>query len=535
MTITHIHVRDARDRLIDLLGIGQTYPLRDLAVRDEQLTVAFNTSAKVPIEPSQRGVVYQLHNSNNKPVAGAEAQGNGDQVIIETPKIQEDITYTIYAKKLLTGRDTYLRETATVKVGLDITLQAWIRNAPPLDPASENPALTDPRIVHYGASVEVELKNSQEGVDYRLVSFEDTSPGTDPKETEVSVAAVRGDLRNIVLRSKAMVEDTDIRIRATKVFDPSENRASQTALLDIVLPLKVRANPALPVAVEPSIVNFNQQATITIANTQRSARYQLYIRKIPDRDFVHTTIPATEVVKVSVAGKPEVQVRKPPRSETWNTPGGYRALGELQPGSGGDLRFTVSNLTDDSLVIVQARKEHQATAVVSSTMQLEQTTVALVRPNPAPGLKLQALAAAGTLQASGGQPGVFYYFRIDPNGQDLAAPVYFHKRDDDDQSLNKGIDQLAIEIDFVMTRDWSAEKIGASRIIDPRGEWLRQRRGASCPSSEGANWRVDGPHANRQRGTKRFDLGVCEYLTAVCMSLKRSFLGPLSPCGRGTG
>ena len=34
MAITHIHVRDARDRLIDLLGIGQTYPLRDLAVRE---------------------------------------------------------------------------------------------------------------------------------------------------------------------------------------------------------------------------------------------------------------------------------------------------------------------------------------------------------------------------------------------------------------------------------------------------------------------------------------------------------------------
>jgi hypothetical protein len=462
MAITHIHVRDVRDRLIDLLGIGQTYPLRDLTVRDEQLTVAFNTSAKVPIEPSQMGVLYQLHDKNNKPVAGAEVQGNGDRAIIETPKIQEDITYTIYARKLLTGRDTYLRETATVKVGLDVTLQAWIRNAPPLDPASENPAPTDPRIVQYGASVEVELRNSQEGVDYRLVSFADASPGTDPKETEVSVAAVRGDLRNIVLRSKALFEDTDIRIRATKVFDPSENRPSQTALLDVVLPLKVRANPALQVSVEPVIVDFNQQATITIGNTQRSARYQVYIRKIPDRDFVHATVPAAQVLKVSVTGKPDVQVRRPPRGETWSTPDGFRAVGEFQPGSGGELRFTVRDLTDDSLVIVQARKEHQATAVMPSAVQLEQAVVVLVRPNPAPGLKLRALSDAGTIQASGGQPGVFYYLRVEPNGQDVAAPVYFHKRDDADQSINKGIDQLAVEIDFVMMRTWSAEKIAAS-------------------------------------------------------------------------
>jgi hypothetical protein len=40
--------------------------------------------------------------------------------------------------------------------------------------------------------------------------------------------------------------------------------------------------------------------------------------------------------------------------------------------------------------------------------------------------------------------------------------VYFHKRDDDDPSMNKGIDQLAVEIDFVMTRTWSPEKIAAS-------------------------------------------------------------------------
>ncbi len=75
MATTHIHIRDARDRLIDLLGIGQTYPLRDLTVRDEQLTVAFNTSAKVPIEPSQMDVKYQLYGKDNTPVAGESEEG----------------------------------------------------------------------------------------------------------------------------------------------------------------------------------------------------------------------------------------------------------------------------------------------------------------------------------------------------------------------------------------------------------------------------------------------------------------------------
>ncbi len=464
MAITHIHVRAARDRLIDLLGIGETYPLRDLAVPDDQLTVAFNTSANVPIEPSQMDVMYQLRDKNNNPVVGAEVQGNGDRATIETPKTQENITYTIYAKKLLTGRDTYLRATATVQVGLDVSLQAWILDAPPLDPASENPAPTDPRIVQYGASVEVELKNSQEGVDYQLVSFADTSPGTDP--TEISVADVRGNLRNIILRSKTIVEDTDIRIRATKTFDRSENRPSETKILNVILPLKVRANSALPVSVDPVIVDFNQQAMITVANTQRSASYQLYIRKILDRDFVHGSVAPEEVIEVNVAGKPAVQVRKPPHAEIWSTPDGFHAVGESQPGSGGEVRLPVPTLSDDTIVIVQARKEHQATSITPSAVQLEQTAAILVRPNPAPGLTLHALSTPGTVQAAGGQPGVFYAFRIDAKGTDVGVPVYFHKRDDEDQSVNKGINQLAIAIDFVIAQNWSPEKTGTSSGLD---------------------------------------------------------------------
>jgi hypothetical protein len=460
--MTHLQVRDARDRLIDLLRIGETYPLRDLAVRDEQLTVAFNTSAKVPVEPSQAGVVYQLHDKDGKPVAGAEVQGNGERAIIDTPGIRDDITYQIYARKLLTGRDTYLRETATVKVGLDVTLQAWIRNAPPLDPAVDKPAPADARIVDYGADVEVELRLSQEGVDYVLVSLEDGGPGTEPEEKEISVAAVRGDLGNIVLASRALFEDTDIRIRATKVFDPSENRPSQTALLDVVLPLKVRANPGLTVSVEPAIVDFDGQAVMTVAATQRSARYRVYAGRIRDRDFVRTPTRATEVISVSVPGKPDVPVRKPRSANTWVTPDGYRDLGAPQAGSGGDIRFALSGLTDDWLVIVQALKEHQAVSVTPSAVQVAQAAVVLVRPNPAPGLKVRALAAADTVEASGGQPGVFYYLRVDPDGQELTTPVYFHKRDDDDPRANKGIDQLAVEIDFVMTPAWPAEKTAAS-------------------------------------------------------------------------
>ncbi len=536
MAISHIQVRDARDRLIDILGIGQTYPLRDVSVHDEQLMVAFNTSAKVPIEPSQSGVVYQFYDKDDKPVertkgVPASVEGNGETAIIETPKLQDDVTYSIRARKLQTGRAVRLCRTATIKVGLDSTLQAWIRDASLLEPTSESPDPTAARIISYGGRVTVELKNSQEGVDYRLVSLTDRGPQQDPEQVELSgsflfqtttqfsaqldkerlpddlrkvfqdneialsnrlvvaaetksktwmvtdrdkgkayvvslkadqlvvysAAVLRGDLTNIILPTEAILEDTDIRIRAIKTFDPSENRATQTALLDIALPLKVRANTALQVSVDSAIVDFNKQAVVTVDATQRSASYGIFVRKIPDRDFVHGATSAADVVKVPVPGKPDAQIPKPEGGDAAKIPAGYTNTGDFQPGSGGKLSFTIPALTDDSMVIIQARKEHKATDVVTSSIILVHPAAILVRPNPSPQLKVQALAgrdpAAGAIQVSGGQPGVFYFFSAGTGGATIDKPAYFHKHDDDDPAINKGINQLNIEVDFVIAQD----------------------------------------------------------------------------------
>lgn len=480
-TTTHIQVRDARDRLIDLLGIGQTYPLQDLAVRDEQLTVAFNTTAKIPVENSQKDVIYQLHHkhevverppqSGKGPGAPIEAQGNGETILLETNKIQDDVTFEILARKHSSGREAYLHRTATVKVGLDITLRAWIREALLLDPT--NDSLTAPRIIPYGTQVDVEVENSQEGVDYRLVYLKEKGSGQAPEQVKLSAADVRGDLHNIILTTQPVYEDIDIRILATKTFDPSERRKTQTALLDVVLPLKVRANTALPISVEPSpIIAFKQPATVKIANTQQSATYRLYLHRIPDRDFIRSAASNTEVIKVGVAGEPDVQVPKPVGGAVWTAPEGYNVWGEAQAGTGDDLRITIDELTDDSLVIVQAEKVHevsqdaQTAQTLLSAVQLEQAAAILVQPDPAPPLRIkvwvEAAETTGDLYMFDGQPGVFYHIRRAPEGDDLGLPAYFHKRDAQDQRVNKGLDQLAIEVDFVVARGLSAAAPGAS-------------------------------------------------------------------------
>lgn len=472
---THIHVRDARDRLIDLLGIGKTYPLRDLAVRDEQLTVPFNTAAKIPIETSQPGVLYLLHDTDNQLVkrvleeekqeVAVETEGNGQTILLETPKTQEDITFKILARKLESGLEVYLHQTATVKVGLDTRLNAWILDVPWLDPSVETPKNTDPRIVDYGISVKVEIEHSQEGVDYRLVSISEGK-----EEIIFSEDEVRGNLGNIVLQSKPPYEDTDIRIRATKTFDPSENRESQTDLLDVVLLLKVRANPAMQVSVDPApLIGYKQDAIIKIADTQRRAKYRLYLRTIPDRDFVHRAVPGSEVLKVSVQGEPDVQIRKPERPEVWQEPEDYQPMGDFQAGSGGELQTKINALTGDSLIIIQAVKEHQAAIedqFIQSAVQLEQAAAVLVHPDPVPALRLRVPVAgeetAGTTQVFDGQPGVFYYFRLDPEGNDLGLPAYFHKRDDRDKAVNKGLGQLKLEVDLVVAVDLPTSKIHES-------------------------------------------------------------------------
>src|SRR5215212_3749930 len=102
MPTTPIQVRDARDRLIDLLGFGKTYPLRDLEISDDQLMVAFNTTAKIAVPNSQKDVIYQLFlityatdGTSTAKAASAEVRGTGGEILLETAnKIQDDISYS---------------------------------------------------------------------------------------------------------------------------------------------------------------------------------------------------------------------------------------------------------------------------------------------------------------------------------------------------------------------------------------------------------------------------------------------------------
>lgn len=465
-----IPLRSARDRLIDLLGIGDTYPLTDLHVVADPPKVPYGGTASIQLENAQAGVSYQLCDPEGNSLGDKFKSDGADTTLgIETPAVLENVTYRILASKQGAAGSTlpaqsprFLNETAPVKVGIDTSLAISILAAQVLDGTLSDPKPSDARIVPYGCSVEVQVDKTQEGVQYSLLGLiVDEQEGTESKP---------GDLGAVSLQTGPMTEDAVIRVRATKTFPASANRPDESDLLETRLHLKVLANPGLAVSADPQpIVDYRHGAAIKIADTQGSVFYRAYLRRIPDADFVHGDAGGADLATVPVPGWPDVQVQKPPPTapsawRTWQTPVGYVALGDGPvPGTGGDLRLAIPSLTDDSLIIVQALKQHRVDAdspdlaIITSAVHLNQAAALLVRPDPERVLTLRVpLIGAQTgdsLQVAGGQLGVFYHFRPSPAGDDFPLPAYFHQRDEHDVTQNKGVDQLGVEIDLALATD----------------------------------------------------------------------------------
>ena len=64
----NLGLRDSRDRIVDLLGLGETYPLREVSLTAE-LKVPFGANARLIADPSQAHVRYELrdHNGDGPP------------------------------------------------------------------------------------------------------------------------------------------------------------------------------------------------------------------------------------------------------------------------------------------------------------------------------------------------------------------------------------------------------------------------------------------------------------------------------------
>lgn len=477
-TASHLKVRDARDRLIDLLGLGQTYPLRDVDVQEQQLTVDFNQQSAIDIEPGQLGVTYELYDPELTAAPISTAAGSGEKTTLFGPVITKDKTFRILAKKTARPeRSAYLLQSAVLKVGLNTKLRAFMPAAVALNPAHTSPADTDPRIVDYGSVVTVRVIGAQAAARYQL-EYKDATGNL------VTTSPVIGTGADIDLVTPPMLEDTQVRVRVTRIFDPAEGRANLGALLDVVLTLAVRANPAIALSVEGTsrdgspLVDPAGAATLTAVGSQRSVVYSAYVRPLLDGDFVAGGAGTAQLLAVAVPASVDVPahtvfVRAPPRPSPFQVQSGYTQRGESSAGNGAELKLNLGPIHDDSMVLVQARKDHKDPAsgqsIGQSALQLTQAVVVLPRPDQATALALMVAAASpgpgGTMVVTGGQLGVLYHFRLTAGAAELGLPAYFHRVDEQDEQQNRGIEQLQVEADFFIART----------VPSPSGDLSRQR------------------------------------------------------------
>lgn len=440
-------VRSARNALIEALGLGETFPLRDLPISVEPPVVPFGGKARLAIDDSERAVIYRLLDQEGQSLPQgvvAEITGTGGLAVFETPAIAEDATFMLGATRS-NGRTTLLFERASVKVGLDADLAVAV-----------TPTALDPLIVDHGAVLEIEVGRSQEGVTYRLVGrpVPDPAAADDAGAVAADIALSAGaDINGtggaIRLPSIPLVDDITIHVRASKAFGGRIRRATQTVLLTRRIRAHVRADIGPAITIVPPVVDHAGSASLEIAGSQAGVRYTVHARPVADAEFSRALPPPADTIAVATAAD-DVRITAPAPGTIWALPPGFIPVGAAVAGTGAGIGLPLPALIVDQLLIVEAEKRHgsEPSGFVSAE-RLATVAGVLVRPDPQPALVLAAVVVDGALvrvTAVGGQPGVFYLLSAaGPLGE-----LYCHQVDPGDGARNKGVGAIAVSVDFVV-------------------------------------------------------------------------------------
>ncbi|HEX9440124.1 MAG TPA: hypothetical protein VF909_10595, partial [Roseiflexaceae bacterium] len=444
-----VRARAARDRLIDLLRIGNPYPLRDLEPGYPQ-KVAPHQLADIAILGAQLGVRYQLCDQDGNPVVVSSSpivatrtiDQSDNQVILKTPAIDEDTTFTIlatrdadaYGAPLDLPLETYLTATISIKVGIDTSLP--VAPAPAAGQSSQGAQIT----VSYDDTVTVAVSASQEGISYVLAK---------PGEDAALSSPVQGNKARIVLVSAALTEDSDLQVKAYRTQTPSvADRLATT------ISVYVRPNPSVTVAVDPAappIVAYAAGATLALDGAQASATYQLYRRQLAPADYVTDATPG----RLAVPGI-GVFVQAPERT-TGGDPAGFELVGAFAA-AGPKLSIVSGSLTEDSIFVVLATKTAN-----HERLQLDQALVVLVAPDPGPQVGVgQSPLAAGTeglVTVSRTQRGVRYQLLRDSDSSPINLPGYDYR--------DRGVGTTRVAVDFVV--EAPGDLVASQTLVLPSG------------------------------------------------------------------
>jgi hypothetical protein len=97
--LTTLRLRDSRDRLINWLGLGKPWPLRNIPLPTLQKAIS-GKPATINLDFSQKGVRYQLINAASGEAIGQPVDGTGAALALTTPAITQDQRLRVQASLL---------------------------------------------------------------------------------------------------------------------------------------------------------------------------------------------------------------------------------------------------------------------------------------------------------------------------------------------------------------------------------------------------------------------------------------------------
>ncbi|MFN7740930.1 MAG: hypothetical protein ACK5RA_11815, partial [Cyanobacteriota bacterium] len=428
-----LRLRDRRDRLLSLLGIGLPWPLRGIPFKEEQVMVATGKSAAIDLLYSQPGVRYQLVEVASGAAVGEAAEGSDGPLTLTTPEISRDLILRVQASVLPPSpvatangrlRSTLVVGEILVVEGVDTSLGLRLLDLsqnplPPLHP--EGAAL----LAHHGQRLLVEVAASQEGVAYEVIdNAQRKTPFANQKPLSAKVIGTSGPI--VLELTSPANEDQDLTVRATLDRQRGRAKSEDRQVLLAVLPLRVRANRALPLQLEVPVVVADTPAAVAIGaaaaaganGSQKSVRYQLLARPLADADWrfdAPANAPELATIGDDAAGFPA-------------QPASNQANGN---GNGAILTLQQDVSGEGMVLAALARKEHRLAPLGDhdsrthpSEVVLRQAAVVLTQPDARRRLLLRRESEGRNVWSFwGGQPGVAYSLRASGADTPLAPPV----------------------------------------------------------------------------------------------------------------
>jgi hypothetical protein len=432
-----LRLRDRRDRLLSLLGIGLPWPLRGIPFKEEQVMVATGKSAAIELRYSQPGVNYQLVEVASGAAVGEAAEGSDGPLTLTTPEISRDLILRVQASVLppspVATANGRLRSTLVVgeilvvegvDTSLGLRLLDFSQNPlPPLHP--EGAAL----LAHHGQRLLVEVAASQEGVAYEVIdNAQRKTPFANQKPLSAKVIGTSGPI--VLELTSPANEDQDLTVRATLDRQRGRAKSEDRQVLLAVLPLRVLANRAVPLQLDVPVVEADTPAAVAIGaaaaaganGSQKSVRYQLLARPLADADW-RFDAPAN-APELTTIGDDAPDFPAQPASGQVNGNG-------IGIGNGAILTLQQVVSGEGMVLAALARKEHRLAPLGDpdsrthpSEVVLHQAAVVLTQPDARRRLLLRRESEGRNVWSFwGGQPGVAYSLRASGADTPLAPPV----------------------------------------------------------------------------------------------------------------